>query len=214
MRPLTVVIVEEDIVLAGLQLQRVNSIEGFSCRQLFTAAQDLLTSKIEPDIILLDLEISDMDGLAAIPLLLKKFPSAACVINSIKEDAGSILESISLGAIAYVDKNSFFDSIETVLTQVKKDGVYITPKIAKQIFTFFQHSTKTTFSLTQRELQIAYLIKEGYAYKQIAKKCSISVDTVRMHIRNIYRKLDVNSKIQLANLISKNFVLPYIKISA
>lgn len=217
MRPISVVILDDDIAMAGIQLQRINSIDGFSCTQLFTNAHDLLNSKISPDIILLDLVMADLDGLTVMPLLMKKFPNASVVIHSNNEDIGTILESISLGAVGYIDKTSFHDSIESVLKNVQKEGAYITPKIARRIFDFFQHSSSTTNSLTQRELQVAYLIKEGHSYKQVGERCGISVDTVRMHIRNIYRKLEVNSKVQLANRISKSMVLPiqaYAKISA
>lgn len=207
MHPISVVILDDDIAQAGLQLQRINSVEGFTCTQLFRDPQDFLNSRTNPSIVLLDLEMQEMDALTALPLILKKFPKASIVINSINEDVSTILECISLGAVGYIDKLSFFDVIETVLKNIQKEGAYITPKIARRLFDYFQHAEKATHSLTQRELQVAYLIKEGSSYKQVADRCGISVDTVRMHIRNIYKKLKVNSKVQLANCISKSQVM-------
>lgn len=216
MSRMSVVLLESDIALAGLQLQSVNATDGFTCTQLFTSLDDFLNSKAPPDIVILDLGMPTMDGLTAVPLIQKKFPKTAIIINSSKDDIGTIFEAISLGAVGYVDKSSFFETIDQVLRNVKKEGAYITPKIARRIFDYFQHTNNSTptSALTQREWQVAYLIKNGNSYRQVADKCSISVDTVRMHIRNIYRKLDVNSKIQLANRITRIPVQKYGEITS
>ena len=208
----SVVVLECDIALAGLQLQSINAINGFSCTQLFTSMDEFLDAKINAEIVILDLGMPLMNGLTSLPLIQKKFPKVSIVINSTKDDIGTILEAISLGAVGYVDKSSFFETIDLVLKNVKLEGAYITPKIARRIFDYFQHSNSmtNTQTLTQREIQVAYLIKEGNSYKQVAEKCRISVDTVRMHIRNIYKKLQVKSKIQLANRISGGQI-PYMQ---
>lgn len=204
METTSVIILESDINVASLQLQSINAIPGFTCTQLFTRFDEFTASKINADILMLDLDMPDLKGITALPIILKKNPDISIVVNSSKNEIEHILDSISLGAVGYIEKSDFFEIIGIVLKNIKQDGAYITPKIARRIFDYFQHSnvSRNTKLLTQREIQVAYLIKEGHSYKQVATKCEISVDTVRMHIRNIYRKLDVKSKIQLANRIT------------
>lgn len=217
MRPISVVILDGDIAQAGMQLQRINAVEGFFCTQLFTRHQDFLYSKSHPDIVLFNSWTPDMDGLTVLPLILKKFPNTSVVINALHEDVSTIVSYISLGAVGYIDTLSFNDEIDLVLRTVQKEGAYISPRIAKKLFESFQHSNASTCLLTQRELQVAYLIKEGNSYKQVAIHCGISVDTVRMHIRNIYKKLQVNSKVQLANRMGKSPIMhmeTYVKKTA
>lgn len=202
MGPTTIVILEDELDFASVLLQTVNAIEGFSCTQIYTDPQQFLFSNAKADIILLDLVMPNMDGMTALPLILKKYPKAAVVINSVKEDINSILEAITLGALGYIDKQSFFQTAEVVLKHVQNGGAYMTPKVAAKIFEYFKKVPSYQSVLTARELEVACHIKDGMSYKQIAEVCHISIDTVRMHIRNIYKKLNINSKIQLANIIS------------
>ena len=200
----TVVIIEDELDLAGVQLQTVNAIQGFSCTQIYTDPQQFLIANVKADIVLLDLVMPNMDGMTALPLILKKYPNTAIIINSVKEDISTILEAVTLGALGYIDKQSFFQSIEIVLKHVQNGGAYMTPKVATKIFEYFKKSPSYQKTLTTRELEIACLIKDGMSYKNIAEVCFISLDTVRMHIRNIYKKLNIHSKVQLANIISLN----------
>jgi hypothetical protein len=202
MSPVTVVVIEDELDLASIQLQTVNCLQGFSCTQIYTDPQQFLLANVKADIVLLDLVMPNMDGMTALPLILKKYPNTAVIINSVKEDIGTILEAVTLGALGYIDKQSFFQSIEIVLKHVQNGGAYMTPKVATKIFEYFKKSPSYQKILTTRELEIACHIKDGMSYKNIAEVCYISIDTVRMHIRNIYKKLNINSKIQLANLIS------------
>jgi DNA-binding NarL/FixJ family response regulator len=202
MSPVTVVIIEDELDLASIQLQTLNGLKGFSCTQIYTDPQQFLLANVKADIVLLDLVMPNMDGMTALPLILKKYPNTAVIINSVKEDIGTILAAVTLGALGYIDKQSFFQSIEIVLKHVQNGGAYMTPKVATKIFEYFKKAPTYQSLLTARELEVASYIKDGMSYKQIAEVCYISIDTVRMHIRNIYKKLNINSKIQLANLIS------------
>lgn len=204
METTSIVILEADINIASMQLQAINGIPGFTCTHLFTRFDEYIASTIKADILILDLDMPDLNGVMAFPIILKKNPKISIIVYSSKDDIEKILEYISWGAVGYVEKTSFFGSIGSILRSIKQEGFFITPKMARRIFDHLRCSnvSGSTEILTQREIQIAYLIKDGYSYKQAAEKCKISVDTVRMHIRNIYRKMNVNSKIQLANRIS------------
>lgn len=203
MKTRSIAIIEDDIEYAGLQLQKVNSVSGFICTQLFVEAQDFLKSSLNPDIILLDLNLPNMDGLTALPLIAKKCPNASIIINSVKEDIDTVFDSIEMGAVGYIDKLSFFETVESVLTNIRDNGAYITPKVARKIIEHFQQPNTYKEQLTPREIEVACFIKDGLSYKKVAERCDISLDTVRMHIRNIYKKLNVNTKHQLTKIISR-----------
>jgi DNA-binding NarL/FixJ family response regulator len=81
----------------------------------------------------------------------------------------------------------------------------MTPSIARKVVTNFQEPSSSLEKLSTREKEIANGILKGLSYKLVAMEYGISIDTVRIHIKNIYRKLKINSKSQLFNLINKRF---------
>lgn len=200
----TVVILEDDKVLAEQLKSRVNSIRNFNCHDCFSDPVDFLSKKVEADIILLDIIMPRMNGLDAIEPILARYPEAAIVMNTIRDDSATIFEALKKGAVGYIDKQSFDVNFEEVLRIVAEGGAYITPKIARIVVESFKKPKYNFEQLTQREMDVANGILEGLSYKLIAAKYNISLDTVRMNIRNIYRKLKINSKGQLFNLAKRS----------
>lgn len=198
----TVSIIEDDELFAKLQFDEINKISGFTCNAYYLDPVEFLSSGFEPDIILLDLLMPKMNGLEAIPLIIKKYPNVSIVINSIKDESDVILEALKEGAVGYVDKQHFFEYISIVLNAVSNDGAYMTPKIARKVFAHFKGINDKFMVLSNREKDIAHGIVEGLSYKLIADRYKISIDTVRMNIRNIYRKYKINSKSELISIVS------------
>jgi DNA-binding NarL/FixJ family response regulator len=126
-------------------------------------------------------------------------------MNTIKDDQETIFTALKRGALGFIDKQSFDVNYEDVLLNIAKGGAYMTPSIARKVVSNFQDSNNTLEKLSPREKDIANRILEGLSYKLVAIECGISIDTVRIHIKNIYRKLKINSKSQLFNLINKRF---------
>jgi DNA-binding NarL/FixJ family response regulator len=198
---LNVAIVEDDFSLSTLLKTKINSIQGYHCDHTFTIIEDILKNNNEFNIILLDINLPTMSGLEAIPLLIKKFPFASIVMNTIMDDATTIFSALKSGAVGYIDKQSFDDNIEEVLESVSNGGAYMTPKIARKVIENFK--TPKVTNLSDRELDVVNGILEGMSYKLIADQNNISIDTVRSHIKNIYKKLSINSKAQLFNLFKR-----------
>jgi DNA-binding NarL/FixJ family response regulator len=147
----------------------------------------------------------EMNGIDAIDPILLKYPEALIVMNTIKDDQETIFTALKRGALGFIDKQSFDVNYEDVLLNIAKGGAYMTPSIARKVVSNFQDSNNTLEKLSPREKDIANRILEGLSYKLVAIECGISIDTVRIHIKNIYRKLKINSKSQLFNLINKRF---------
>ena len=155
------------------------------------------------DLILLDIVIPEMGGLEAIPLILKKQANAAIVINSIKDDSETIFKALQLGAVGYIDKQSFDLDFKEVFASIESGGAYMTPKIARLVVHFFQKPKTLMEQLTPREADMVKGIMDGLSYKLIADQFQISINTVKMNIKNIYKKLNINSKGELFKILTK-----------
>lgn len=100
-----------------------------------------------------------------------------------------------------LSKQDFVQYIEKVLFSVMDEGAFMTPKIAKKVFNFFQVKKNHLENLTERETQVAHGIIDGLSYKLVADWLGISIDTVRMNIRNIYKKMNIHSKSELISYV-------------
>jgi DNA-binding NarL/FixJ family response regulator len=199
------VVLEDDYFLAGLLKDRVNALPGFVCHDHFPNPMLFLKSDARADIVLLDIVMPEMSGLDAIEPILQKFPDTSIIMNTIKDDPETIFEALQKGALGYVDKQSYDISLEDVLNTVAEGGAYMTPKIARKVCISFQKKPDNPrFEiLTPRENDVTLAILDGLSYKMIAAKYGISIDTVRMNVKNIYRKLNINSKGELFRLSKK-----------
>lgn len=198
-----VIIIEDNMIVAEVLQMQINNQEGYFCDKYYTNPVEFLSTNDSSDIILLDIMMPEMTGLDAIDKILAKLPNVSIIINSIKDDSETIFKALQKGAVGYIDKQSFDNAFIDVFKSVENDGAYMTPKIARKVMDFFSGKKKVLDNLTDRETEIANTILEGLSYKMIADKFGISIDTVRAHIKNIYKKLSINSKSQLFNIFKK-----------
>ena len=200
-----VVVIEDDRIISELLKNKINESDDFLVVNTYENPVLFLNDKIKFDIILLDIVMPEMNGLDAIDPILTKYPDALIVMNTIKDDQETIFTALKRGALGFIDKQSFDVNFEEVLQIVANGGAYMTPSIARKVVTNFQEPSSSLEKLSPREKEIANGILKGLSYKLGAMECGISIDTVRIHIKNIYRKLKINSKSQLFNLINKRF---------
>jgi DNA-binding NarL/FixJ family response regulator len=200
-----VVVIEDDRIISELLKNKINELASFSVVNTYENPVDFLTDNIKFDIILLDIVMPEMNGLDAIDPILIKYPEALIVMNTIKDDQETIFTALKRGALGFIDKQSFEVNFEEVLQVVANGGAFMTPSIARKVVNNFQEPSSSLEKLSPREKEIANGILKGLSYKLVAMEYGISIDTVRIHIKNIYRKLKINSKSQLFNLINKRF---------
>jgi DNA-binding NarL/FixJ family response regulator len=198
-----VIIIEDNMIIAELIQKQINNQGEYLCEKYYLNPVEFLKSDDSCDIILLDIMMPEMTGLDAIDKILAKLPDVSIIINSIKDDSETIFKALQKGALGYIDKQSFDDAFIDVFKSVENGGAYMTPKIARKVMDFFSGKKKVLDNLTEREMDIANAILEGLSYKMIGDKFYISLDTVRAHVKNIYKKLSINSKSQLFNIFKK-----------
>jgi DNA-binding NarL/FixJ family response regulator len=200
-----VIIIEYDVVLTHYLSNKINEIDNFEVVNTYQNPILFLADNLKFDIILLDVVMPEMNGLDAIDPILSKYPDALIIMNTIKDDQETIFKALKRGALGFIDKQSFDVNYEEVLNTIAIGGAFMTPSIARKVVANFQDPSNSLEKLSPREKEIANAILKGFSYKLVAMEYGISIDTVRIHIKNIYRKLKINSKSQLFNLINQRF---------
>jgi len=179
----------------------------------FMQKMKLLPADKIPDVALMDLEMPNMDGVDAIALGSSFFPTVKFVVLTIFDDEDKIFKAIKAGAFGYLLKDEDAENITDMLWQMHESGAGpISPGIAHKILQLVQNNEltllnkpkallqKTFFDLTNRESEILQLLVQGLLYKEIGARLSISANTAKKHVMNIYQKLHVNSRAQALHL--------------
>ncbi len=180
--------------------QLINGSQGFTCTGAFPNCDDLVRriKDANPDVIVMDIEMPGISGIEGVKLVKEHFPEMKILMETIFEDDGKIFDSICAGAEGYILKNTAPVEILSAIKEIYEGGSPMTPTIANRVLKMVKSprtsDSKNHFNLTDREKEILSCLVEGMSYKLIADECTISIDTVNVHIKNIYKKLQVHSK--------------------
>lgn len=150
-----------------------------------------------PTVILLDIQLPGLSGLEGIPVIKKYLPNTNIIMLTTFEDSDKIFSALCSGAVAYLSKQSSLASIYDCIQTVVNGGSYMSPGIARKVVQHFTINNKQTNPLSPRQQEIVDGIVEGLSYKMVGDKLGISLDTVRTHIMQIYRELNIHSKGEL-----------------
>ena len=200
MNNIRVAIFEDNNNMREGLFQLINGSQGFTCTGAFPNCDDLVRriKTANPDVIVMDIEMPGISGIEGVKQAKENFPEIKILMETIFEDDEKIFDSICAGAEGYILKNTAPTEILGAIKEIYDGGSPMTPSIANRVLKMVKtkptsHSTNT-FNLTDREKEILSCLVEGMSYKLIADECTISIDTVNVHIKNIYKKLQVHSK--------------------
>ena len=206
---ISVGIIEDDTeirdgVTAFLRQQTdfVCSIAEPSVEEFFQA----LEGGIVPDVILVDIGLPGISGIQAIRFLKEKLPDADVLMFTVHDEPDKIFQALCAGASGYLLKNTPLAKIGEAVRQTAAGGAAMSPQIARRVVESFSRGRRTSTDtlLSEREREVVDALVDGLTYKQIADRTGISIDTVRHHIKNIYRKLQVNSKAEVIALLLRD----------
>jgi DNA-binding NarL/FixJ family response regulator len=152
-------------------------------------------ANLRPDVVLMDIDLPGITGIEATRQLHKQFPETEVLMLTVFDDSDQVFEAIKAGATGYLLKKTPPVRVLEAIREVYEGGAPMSPAIARRVMQSLHKSIvpNDLDQLTPREATILALLSAGNSYKMVAVEASISIDTVRTHVRRIYEKLHVHS---------------------
>ena len=195
-----VAIFEDNPIMMDAYRSILNGSQGYICTGSFTSCNNWKhdIEKSNPDVVLMDIEMTGINGIKATSLIKKEFPHIRILIQTVFEDDSKILEALCAGANGYILKNTSPVKMLEAVSDVQNGGVAFNPVIAAKVVALFHNiiapsATINNYQLTEREKEILQLLTEGMPMPRIAEKIFLGYETVRGYVKSIYHKLHVAS---------------------
>jgi DNA-binding NarL/FixJ family response regulator len=153
--------------------------------------------KLLPDVVLMDINLPGMKGYECVRQLKAVHPSVQFLMLTVYEDSDSLFNSLKAGASGYLLKRTALARLLEAIRDVHSGGSPMTPQLARRVVQFFSKPAEgqsPVSRLTAGEKEFLDQLANGYAYKEIADRMQISIDTVRSYVRTVYEKLHVHSR--------------------
>lgn len=193
-----VIIVEDNKIIRFSLNALIDGTEGYTCIGNYSNCEELISNIdiLNPDVILMDINLPGMSGIEGIKILKDKKPDVNIIILTIYEESNLIFDALFAGASGYLVKGTPPAKILEYIKEATEGGAPMNSHIAKKIINYFhsKKNTKPKTALSDKETHILKCLGEGKTYISIAEELFISKNTVRYHIKNIYKKLHVHSQ--------------------
>ena len=194
----------EDNTLVREAFQTIlNGTPGFCCCGAFPDGNEWVKHirQSNPHVVLMDIGMPGLDGIEITGKISQNFPEVKILIQTIFSDKEKIFRALCAGASGYILKNDPPHKFLEAITDVNQGGAPFSPAVAKKLLGFFANKnvilvspSSEDYHLSKREKEILDLVVKGHDLKDIAGTIFISYETVRTHVRNIYKKLHVTSR--------------------
>ena len=187
-------IVEDDQEIRNSFSLIVNSSQKFVVVGAYGDCEEAIANlnKDKPEIVLMDIELPGMNGIKGTQIIKEKAANTEVVMVTVYEDSELVFEALKAGASGYITKSANYMELLSALEEIIRGGAPMSSRIARMVIDNYHINPNSP--LTKRETTILQLISEGKTYTQISEELFISKETAKTHIKNIYSKLQVNSK--------------------
>jgi DNA-binding NarL/FixJ family response regulator len=210
---INVTIVEDNKTIREGLAALINGTPGYSCTGAYGDCESFLKELPEniSDVVLMDIGLPGMNGIEGVKIAKGIDPDLDILMLTVYEDNEVIYDALCAGACGYLVKKTPPSRLIEAIREIHEGGSPMSSLIARKVITTFQKSNVPAdgvdFDLTAREKEVLQSLGEGNNYQEISDSLFISVDTVRHHIRNIYKKLHVHSQTQaVAKAIRKGLI--------
>ncbi len=196
---ISVSIVDDEKKLCQSISTFLNGSPGFRCVSIYGNAEAALKHlpADQPDVVLMDINMAGMNGIECVRQLKTLAPQIQILMFTIYEDTEQIFKALAAGATGYLLKRLEPGELLQSIRDVHTGGSPMSNSIARKVVASFQQANQAGEKqnlLTPREQAVLDCLAQGLAYKQIADKLGISINTIRTHLRHIYEKLHVQSR--------------------
>lgn len=211
---LKICIAEDNYFLAKAIKEKLSFFENIVIKYIAKNGAELI-GKLEEnhniDVILMDIQMPEMNGIKATEIVKTKYPQIKVIVLTVIDDDESIFKAIKVGADGYLLKEINAEKLYNSINDVLNGGAPMTPSIALKTLYLLRNPVKEiaeeTIKLTKRETEVLVHLSKGLNYNEIADNLFISPYTVRKHIENIYRKLQVHNKVEAIEKARKQNVI-------
>jgi len=199
---LRLALVEDDAELRQLYSSYLCAQPELQCVLLAASAEDFFAQLpdllLPPQVVLLDVGLPGRSGLDVLPRLKLLLPATEVVMHTVFDDPDRIYQALCRGASGYVLKNQPLAELKAAVLEVARGGAPMSRAVARQVLAHFKPQPTTQAGLlSEREQQVLEGMVDGLSDKQVAGRLGLSPETVRTHVKNIYRKLHVSSRAEL-----------------
>jgi DNA-binding NarL/FixJ family response regulator len=214
MKIINVAIVEDNNTIREGLAALINGTEGFKCQGAFPDCESFINEfeTFSIDVVLMDIGLPGMNGIEGVKKAKQINPDISILMLTVYEESEIVYDALCAGAYGYLVKKTPPARLIEAIKEVYEGGSPMSSRIARQVITSFRNSKNgqsvdSQYNLSIREREVLTLLADGSNYQEIADELFISVDTVRHHIRNIYKKLQVHSQSEaVAKAIRKKLI--------
>lgn len=196
---ITIWLIEDNATFRRAIMRALDQEDGFHCLGGFASCEDALAAlsyQPAPQAVLLDVGLPGMSGIDGIALFRERAPQAVVIVLTVFEDEEKIFRAICAGASGYLLKTASVEEIARAIRDALAGGAPMNGRIARRVLDMFARFAppRGDYGLTARETQILEAMVRGKTKKEIAAELDLSFHTVDSHLRNIYQKLEVNTR--------------------
>lgn len=214
MKKVSIAVVDDSSLMIQAIEDKLSFFPEIQIGEVFQSGPDFIECLAQGkrfDLVLMDIEMPHMSGVEVTRLVKSKYPQIKVVMLTVVDSDGDILRSIQAGADGYLLKDVGPKELSDGILQTLEGGAAMTPSIARKSLQLLRNVQVVNdviepldVELTARESDVLLQISKGLEYKAIADNLFISPSTVRKHIENIYKKLQVHSKLEAIELAKRN----------
>lgn len=205
-RPRIVILEPNEEVQRGYSLI-LSSNNRYNVVNTYSKAEQAIANirKDYPDIIIMELDLPEEDGVGLIRKLKKEDRRLHVLVNSNIENTNLIFDSLTVGASGFILKDSSHKELFSAVDEILNNGAPMSPRVAKIVISSFRRNPHSP--LSERETEILQLLAMGKTYKLAAKDLSIGIETVKSHVKNAYLKLQASNKSEAIEIAKKNSLI-------
>lgn len=212
-----VVVVDDNAFLTNALIEKLSFFEEIEIKySAINGAQ--IVKKIEDDnnvdLILMDVEMPIMNGIEATNIIKQKYPHVKIIMLTVFDDDENVFKAIQAGADGYLLKEINAKNLYEGIQETLNGGAAITPSIALKTLKLLRnpinldnHHEREVIKLTNREVEVLEQLSKALSYSDIAENLFLSVGTIRKHVENIYKKLNVHNKLEAVQKAQRNHII-------